>query len=129
MFLHRFNDLQKKSFLILSQKLMQADSLIRPEEEYLIDLMKKEMNIDSNVSGLDAKPVPELCRSFEDNKTKVMVLLELINLGYVDNEYCDSEKSFVKNISMEFGLSPEKLKLCEEWVSKKVSLFKEIEKI
>lgn len=129
MFLQNLTAEQKKSFFILAKKLVIADSIIAPEEEDMLSLMKREMNLEFDVENVNAYDTKELCKEFTDRNLKISVLVELINLGYVDKEYCEEEKIFVKDVAKEFGIPDDKLVLCEDWVTKKIALFKEVEKI
>jgi hypothetical protein len=129
MFLQNLTAEQKKSFFILAKKLVIADSKIMPEEEDMLSLMKREMNLEFDVENINTYATKELCKEFSDRNLKISVLVELINLGYVDKEYCDEEKIFIKDVAKEFGIPDDKLVLCENWVNKKIALFKEVEKI
>lgn len=128
MFLYRLKAEQRIPFLVLAKQLIKIDSAITPEEEVLFDLMKKEMNISPDLEISDNCIIADECKHFTERHIKVLVIAELINLGYIDQEYRKEERNFVKLVAKEFQLSDDTIKNCENWVWKKIALFDEVER-
>jgi uncharacterized tellurite resistance protein B-like protein len=124
MFLYNLTNNQKKAFLSLAKRLIAADGRLAKEEMILLSLMAKEMDIVTE-EEMSKKNLPELLKEFDTRKAQVSILLELIYLCYIDNEFRIEENEFMQNIISMFGVSQEEMLTFKNWVLKYLSLMKE----
>ena len=62
---------------------------------------------------------------FDDRRSQVSLLLELIGLGHTDAEYSDTERAFVQAFADAFDIPTEEIDLFENWVLRQIALFNE----
>lgn len=127
MFLSLLEEHQKVPFLELAQMVIQADGRVAPEEAGLLEIMKKEMNVDS-LPVPSGRPLKEIARAFNTKQAKYVAAFELIGLGYADNEFVASEKDVLIRLFKHFGLPEADLVSIENWVVRQLAMVREAEK-
>ncbi len=66
---------------------------------------------------------------FTSKESRIILLVELISLGYVDDDFCASENDLIKEISTSFSVPDTKLRLIETWVRDEKELSSLIKKL
>jgi len=127
MFLQKLNDREKKGFLYLAQKLITIDNKVKVSELSLLKNISREMGIDMN----DAVQLEQedVWKIFTSRESRMIILIELIATGYIDNDFSPDENELIKEIARKFSISDTKLSLMEQWVRKERDMYSETKKI
>ncbi|MEW6709001.1 MAG: hypothetical protein AB1403_04195 [Candidatus Riflebacteria bacterium] len=125
MFLNYLKENQKVLFLILAEELIKADDKVLLEEKELFCSLQKEMDVSEYIPGKKIS-FEELDLSvFDTNESRNTVVLELVALAYVDENFSKEEKVFIKKVMKEFLIPEKEIKIFEKWVLKQKSLYEE----
>ena len=120
MYLNMLDNDEKIAFAELAEKMIEADGLVVGREATALAALKAESGIaDTGGSG---RTVEELAGVFQNRRSKVAVLLELIGLGYSDTSFSVGEESLVNAVANRMGVAPDELHDIEAWVQEHFSL-------
>ncbi len=124
MFLSTLSDQQKETFLNLAHSVVVSDGDLSPAEQLMMREMLREMEMGPTAEGhyVDIDNVDEI---FESNRSRVVVLISLIQLAYADGTFEIEEKCFIRDLSALFNVPREELDLLENWVRRLISLQRE----
>lgn len=127
MFLQWLEEKERVPFLALAKALIAADGVVHTEEQRLLSQFAREMGIELPLESVFVKSdsVIEHAMAIESHRSRYIVLLELIGLGYVDQEFHPEESKLIREIAMIFGINNDTLKSLESWVLRQLSLFAE----
>jgi hypothetical protein len=119
-YLNLLDNDEKIAFTELAEKMIEADGLVIGREAAALAGLKAEMGIESSGGG-DRTP-EELAGVFQNRRSKVAALLELIGLGYSDTSFSINEESLINTVARRMGISPDELHDIEAWVQEHFSL-------
>lgn len=128
MFLSELSKDQKIAFHNIAIQLIYYDDILDTAEAGLIKNLDFEM-------GLLGKKIPsndvteELLKLFDTKKSKIILLIELILIGNIDNEYSVEESEFIKQLAESLSISQIELMEMESWVFRKLSIDKEARRL
>jgi len=128
MFLQRLNEREKKNFLYLAQKLIKIDNKIKVVEVSLLKKLTEEMGLGMH-DAVKVEDINKAWQIFTARESRIILLVELISIGYVDDDFCASENELIKEICSAFSISDTKLQLIEQWVIDERALSASIEKL
>jgi hypothetical protein len=120
-FLNLLDSEERRAFAELAEMMIKADGLVIGREESAVASLKAEMGIGESGSG---RSVEELAGTFGSWRSKIVVLLELVGLGYSDVNYSVSEQSLVDAAAKAMGVTEDELAEVEAWVREHVSLIR-----
>jgi hypothetical protein len=101
-----------------------SDGLLDPNEEGMFDLMKKEMGIE-NSEEVEYLSLDGIETTFPDRKTRIIVLINLIRIGYVDGAFEIEEECLLRDLANSFDIELDEFELLDNWVKRLVGLEKE----
>ena len=101
-----------------------SDGLLDPNEEGMFDLMKKEMGIE-NSEEVEYLSLDGIETIFPDRKTRIIVLINLIRIGYVDGAFEIEEECLLRDLANSFDIELDEFELLDNWVKRLVGLEKE----
>jgi tellurite resistance protein len=124
MFLSSLNQHQQETLLNLAHSVVVSDGDLTTEEKVLMAEMRREMGMTSTTKAhyIDVNGTEKI---FDTKRTRVIVLISLIRLGYADGAFEVEERSFIRYLSQLFELSIEEFSLIENWVRRLISLERE----
>lgn len=124
MFLASLTEEQQKAFLCLAYNVVVSDGDLTVGEEIMMEEMRREMNVEKDFvpEYLELEGVEQ---TFPDRKSRVTVLISLIQLGYADGAFEVEEQSFLRVLSEYFEITEPDFALIDNWVKRLVSLQKE----
>jgi tellurite resistance protein len=124
MFLSSLSDAQQKAFLCLAYNVVVSDGDLTVGEELMMEEMRREMNVDPDFTPeyIELEGIEEI---FVDRKSRVTVLIALIQLGYADGAFEVEEQSFLLVLCEYFEISPADFALIDNWVKRLINLQKE----
>lgn len=124
MFLSNLNLEQKQAFLGLAHQFISADGQLAPQEEAMLGAMKTEMGLSEHEKPISAE-LHNLLKPFDSKYARASVLLEIVGLGYSDNNFHPEESQIVQTIAQNFEISKEEVRQMENWVIRQIMLAKE----
>ncbi len=115
MFLIDLNEGQQKAFLIIGIQFMHCDGKVTIEEQQLMELMRRETDMELPADAREMNML-DLLDVFDTTAAKVILLLELLHMGYVDGEFSEPENDFLLEIVDNLGFTEHKLTTYAHWV-------------
>lgn len=124
MFLSSLSKTQREAFLRLAYNVVVSDGELTVGEEIMMEEMRVEMSIDPSFTPeyLELDGIEQM---FPDRRSRVTVLIALIQLGYADGAFEIEEQSFLRVLCQSFELSEEEFAFIDNWVKRLISLQKE----
>ncbi|WP_321328445.1 hypothetical protein [uncultured Ilyobacter sp.] len=111
-------DEEKVVFLKLLTYLSKIDKNISENEVVFIERIAQDIGvvIDKNFFDLEVQDLKELLSSFKNEQSKNILLTELINLAFSDDNYSHDERKGILEISRLLDVSESKLSEIENWI-------------
>ena len=122
MFLAELQPEEKEAFLELSSLIASIDGKLSIYESSIIEKYQKEMRLeDYAIKGL---VLEDILKRFKSERSKNIVLTEILQLIYSDGVFQDQERESVRLIKTYFGFDSNEYGSFKEWIMK----IKELEK-
>ena len=124
MFLSSLSDDQKETLFCLAHAVVVSDGELTVGEHLMMEEMRREMSLDENLEPqyLDVQGMEVV---FDTKRTRIIVVIALIRLGYADGAFEIEEQSFLKLLCNLFEVSDSEFTLIENWVRRLNALEKE----
>lgn len=126
MWLSSFSDNQRLVMLRLAHNVIVSDGLLDPNEEGMLLELKQEMGL-SELEELEYLELQGIQDVFQDKRSRVVVVINLIKLSYVDGAFEIEEECLLKEISRAFDISDTEFLLLDNWVRRLSALEEEAE--
>ena len=112
----------KKSLVALMIKMSLVDGVVESETA-LINQMSTSLglNVDDVYLLANENTIESLCEIFIDRKSKVTLLIDLVNIACIDDDYTQSERSQIKEVCGFINISDSLFERIEEWVQSGIS--------
>lgn len=120
MFLNMLDIHEKRAFVLLAEKMIEADGIVVGREAAALAALKAEMGVSKSVQ--DTRSVRELSRLFKDRTSRTAALLELFGLAYTDTNFDLGEQSLIAAIAQDMEFTSEEIVEVEKWVQDHVDL-------
>ena len=122
MFVQYLSSQQQSALLHYARKVMCADSVVGAEEQRHLDTLRLQAQ-----PGVEAEDtaISELASLFGDRPSQIVLLLELVGMGYADNEFSAKESKLIGEISAAFDIGARDLASIESWVRRQLLLVEE----
>ncbi|WP_198306412.1 TerB family tellurite resistance protein [Arcobacter vandammei] len=129
MLLMKLQSREKFAFLQLAHYLARIDNDFGKSEEEIIKEYCDEMGIE-NIDSFDIKSfsLEDTLKNFKSERSKKIVLLELMILIHIDRSFNINEQILIDKISQNFGLELENLDDYSQW-GKSVAMLYEVAKV
>lgn len=114
MFLNALNGEQRKSFLALAAKMALADGHVSPKEVPLLQELGDAFGHDLEFP-VDEVKGPVNTAPFDTRESRVLTLLGVFVVAYVDNHLHDDESIILSEIIVAFGFSEQELIEMKAW--------------
>ena len=124
MWLSNLNKDQHQALIRLAHNVIVSDGLLDPNEEGMFDLMKKEMGIE-NSQEVEYLSLDGIETIFPDRKARIIALINLIRIGYVDGAFEIEEECLLRDLANSFDIELDEFELLDNWVKRLVGLEKE----
>ncbi len=129
MLLMKLQSKEKFSFLQLAHYLARVDNKYGKREEEIILEYCTEMGIENLDSfDFDNFSLDNILKDFKSEKSKRIVLLELMILIHIDHVFNINEKKLIEKISDSFGIEISDVNDYSQW-GKSVAMLYEVAKI
>jgi len=123
MYLHMLCNKELDAFLRIAQELLNVDGEYSDSEKKAMDLILSQFNKTQEnivISLNDAISV------ISQQKARMISLVELVGLAYVDSSFCDKEKEFLTKLTQTWNIDKETYQHINEWVIQLVNIDLEI---
>ncbi|WP_130300773.1 MULTISPECIES: DNA repair protein [unclassified Duganella] len=124
MFLDKLTEAQQGVVLSLTTTLMNADGKVTPQETALLDTLRQQMRSSVTPAKVELSELPTV---FPTRAARIAMLLELLGMALIDNEYHVNEQDFISAIGNALQISQTELVEMESWVRRQFALVREAE--
>lgn len=127
MFVQYLNERQQGALLHYAHEMMRADSAVGGEELALLDLLR-----DQAQPGVEAEDVPikDLASLFDDRLTRVAFLLEVVGMGYANQDFDPAESQLARDLANALALGDDDtLEDVKSWVKRQLLLVREAKQL
>jgi hypothetical protein len=112
---------QREALLGLAHNVVVSDGLLDPNEEGMLDEFKREMELHPALEA-EYLELEGIERTFDTRKVRLIALLNLLRLSYVDGAFEIEEECLLKEVSRAFEFSEEEFLLLDNWVRRLIAL-------
>ena len=122
MFVQNLNERQQGVLLHYADEVMRVDRVIDATELVAMDMLRVQAE-----PGVKAEEVPieQLPALFEDRVSRVSLLLELVGMGYVNEDFDPRQSRLVMQIAEAFSFHEDgTVEAVEAWVEDQLALTK-----
>ncbi len=128
MWLSTLSEAQRIALLGLAHNVVVSDGLLDPNEEGMLEQLRREMGIDTG-HELDYLELDGISQIFSTRPVRVVALLNLLKLSYADGAFEIEEECLLKEISSTFNIPDDEFLLLDNWVKRLISLENEAESL
>ena len=121
MFVERLNRRQQAVLLHYADKIMSVDGFIHPRESEHMAVLEREVDPDVTPEVVDIEELPKL---FGDRRSRVAFFMEVLGMGYVDDDFDPDESLLLHEIAEALMLDDE-VPVFRSWVTRQLLLVKE----
>ncbi len=125
MWLSSLSNVQRNALLRLAHNVIVSDGLLDPNEEDMLFELKREMGL-SDVGELEYLELEGIQNIFENRRSRVIVIVNLLKLSYVDGAFEVEEECLLKEIARTFEISDQDFLLLDNWVRRHTALEDEV---
>ena len=123
MFVQYLNERQQGALLHYAHEMMRADGSVDGDELVHLDMLR-----DQAQPGVEAEDVPmeELSSLFDDRLSRVAFLLEVVGMGYANQDFDPAESQLVNDLANALAVGDDEiLEDIKSWVKRQLLLVKE----
>ena len=119
MFVHYLNERQQGILLHYADEMMRVDSSVDADELVHMDVIRKQAEPGVKAEDVPANNLPDV---FEDRASRLAFLLELVGMGYVNENFDPRQSKLVNDLAGVFEIDEHALSEIESWVKEQLSL-------
>ncbi len=128
MFLHEHSHGQRESFLILARQVIDADHKLAIQEVERLDRLYTEAGMEPEMAE-SAVAIDDLQSVFTSERSRVVVILDLLLVGYADGTLHPSEADAIRQMGARLGLDAGVWEHALDWARRHHQLVLEAEDI
>ena len=125
MWLSSLSNDQRHALLRLAHNVIVSDGLLDPNEEDMLFELKREMAL-SDVGELEYLELDGIQNVFQDRRSRIIVVVNLLKLSYVDGAFEIEEECLLKEIARTFDITDQDFLLLDNWVRRLTALEDEV---
>ena len=125
MWLSSLSNDQRHALLRLAHNVIVSDGLLDPNEEDMLFELKREMAL-SDVGELEYLELDGIQNVFQDRRSRIIVVINLLRLSYVDGAFEIEEECLLKEIARTFDITDQDFLLLDNWVRRLTALEDEV---
>lgn len=127
MFVQNLNERQQGVLLHYADEVMRADRRIDASELMAMDMLRNQA--EPSVKAEDV-PIEELAGLFEDRLSRVSFLLELVGMGYVNEDFDPRQSDLITQIAGAFSFHADgTIEAIEAWIRDQLALMKNAQRL
>ena len=123
MFVQYLSERQQGVLLHYAHEMMRADSMVDARELSRLDVLRAQSRPGVEEEDVPIEKLPEL---FDDRLSRIVLLLELTGMGYVDEKFGPRESELVSKLADALAIDEEGvMDDIKAWVQRQLLLVKE----
>jgi len=122
--LNALTEEQRRVLLGLAHNVVVSDGLLDPNEEFMLDDFKREMDLHPRTPS-DYVELAGIELTFETRRARTIAMLNLLRLSYVDGAQEIEEECLLKEVSRVFGFDDADFQRLDNWVRRLLALEQE----
>ena len=127
MFVQNLNERQQGVLLHYADEVMRADRRIDAAELMAMDMLRNQTEPGVKAEDVPVEALPSL---FEDRLSRVSFLLELVGMGYANEDFDPTQSELVNDIARVFSLHENGvIEAIEKWVQDELALMKQAQQL
>lgn len=127
MFVQNLNERQQGVLLHYADEVMRVDGKIDPAELMEMDMLRSQTEPGVKAEDVAIEALPGL---FEDRLSRVSFLLELVGMGYANEDFEPQQSELVTHIARVFGFHENgTIEAVAKWVQDELALMKDAQKL
>lgn len=127
MFVQNLNERQQGVLLHYADEVMRADRRIDAAELMAMDMLRNQTEPGVKAEDVPVEALPGL---FEDRLSRVSFLLELVGMGYANEDFDPTQSELVNDIARVFSLHENGvIEAIEKWVQDELALMKQAQQL
>ena len=121
MFVQYLNERQQGALLHYAHEMMRVDGAVAGDELALLDALRNQAQ-----PGIESEDVPlkDLSGLFDDRLTRVAFLLEVVGMGYANQDFDPAESQLARDLASALALD-DTLEDVKSWVKRQLLLVQE----
>ena len=128
MFLHDLDLEQRRAFLVLARRVIDADRRLTLQEVERLDRLYLEAGVPAETADAPSS-AGDLNLLFPDRQSRVTCLLELLLVGYTDDRLDPREERAIRDIAAQIGVDAGTWEEARGWAEKHQALVREARQI
>ena len=127
MFVQNLNERQQAVLLHYADEVMRADGGLHPAELVAMDALRNQMESGVRAEDLAIEALPGV---FKRKLSRVSFLLELVGMGYANEDFNPKQSELINRIAVLFGFDKNgTIEDIEQWVKDQLALMKKAERL
>ena len=126
MFVQYLSERQQSALLHYAQQMARADGSVADDEQEQLDVLRDQ--VQPGVEAVDV-PLDELAALFDDRMSQIAFLLEVIGMGYANDEFDPAESQLANSLVNALGVGDDVLDDIKSWVVRQLSLLREAQRL
>lgn len=126
MFLHELSPEQRRAFLVLARKVIDADNRLAIQEVERLDRLYVEAGMDAEMAGAPSG-VGDLNLLFGTERSRTVVLLDLLLVAYADGRLHPRETEAVRSVAARLHVDAGTFEAVLDWARRHQELVEEAE--
>ena len=127
MFVQNLNERQQGVLLHYADEVMRADGRIHAAELLVMDELRNQMEPGVKAESIAVETLPEV---FKRRLSRVSFLLELVGMGYANENFDSTQSELVNQIAKVFGFDENgTIEAIEQWVKDELALMKQAQQL
>ncbi len=124
MFLHELSPEQRRAFLVLARQIIDADRRLAMQEVERLDRLYIEAGLPAETAGAPSG-VGDLNLLFGTPRARVIVLLDLLLVGYADGQLDEREKAAIRSVAARLEVDAGTYEAALDWAQRHQALVEE----
>lgn len=124
MFLHELSPEQRRAALVLARQVINADRRLAIQEVERLDALYLEAGLGPEMASAPGE-VGDLNVVFPSARSRVVVILDLLLVGYADGELAPSEFAAIRDLAARMQVDAGVWETALEWAQRHQALMKE----
>ena len=126
MFVQHLSERQQSVLLHYAYEMACADGSVAADELVQLDVLREQAR-----PGVKAAAVPldELAALFDDRVSRVAFLLEVVGMGYANDEFDPAESRLANDLTNALAVGDGVLDEIKSWVTRQLSLLREAQQL
>ena len=124
MFLHELSPEQRRAVLVLARQIIDADRRLAIQEVERLDELYAESGLGTETAGAPGA-VGDLNILFPTTRSRVVVILDLLLIGYADGELAPAEFAALRDLAAQMEMDAGVWETALEWAQRHQALMEE----